>query len=75
MLLDMGKAQHWDWKVELADNPDRILQDTSDAVIATADGVVLDRCQQWLNLARMIVDELTPTAWIVPMSRTDGARH
>ena len=37
--------------VELTFSPDHVLSHT-DEIIATSDGIVLDRCQRWVNLAR-----------------------
>jgi hypothetical protein len=66
IMLDAADAEHWDWQVELAFNPDAVLAAT-DAVVATADSVVLDRCGRWVNLARQIVAAEVPSARIVEL--------
>ncbi|MHC5082542.1 MAG: DUF434 domain-containing protein [Planctomycetota bacterium] len=45
------------WQVELAVNPDKQLIE-SDQIIATGDSVVLDGCQQWVNLARIVLETI-----------------
>ncbi|MGB8329859.1 MAG: DUF434 domain-containing protein, partial [Polyangiales bacterium] len=42
-----------------ADGVDELLK-TSTAVVATSDSAILDRCGQWLNLARLAVDQQRP---------------
>ena len=54
MLLEIAAAAGWDWQVELVRNPDAVLQ-TATEIVASADGVILDHCQRWVNLARAIV--------------------
>ena len=54
------------WTVELADHTDRRLIE-AEAIVATADSAVLDRCDGWVNLARHVVEERIPEAWIVDL--------
>ncbi len=56
----------WPWRVELVANPDPILW-SSPAIVASADSVILDHCQAWLNLARMVVQQFIPGAWVVQL--------
>jgi hypothetical protein len=49
--------------VELTDNPDRILATLPRVV--SSDSAILDCCPSWYNLARLIVAEHIPQAWIV----------
>lgn len=55
---------HWNWRVELVPNPDPILAGASE-IVASADSMILDRCQRWFNLAREIVAEQVPEARVV----------
>ena len=48
-------------------NPDAYLAGSAE-VVATADGVILDRCDRWANLAREAVDDRLPGAWVVDLS-------
>lgn len=44
------------WQVELVSSPDRILSET-DAMVATADSLILDRCGAWLNFTSHVLAE------------------
>ena len=57
--------------VELVFNPDRVLRE-SEPVIATSDGVVLDRCRQRVDLTRHIIFERNPQARAVDLSLREG---
>jgi hypothetical protein len=59
------------WRVEVVFNPDAILAATS-AVVASADGVVLDHCGRWLNLARLVVGDRVPGANVVDLTAGSG---
>ena len=61
----------WPWQVELVPNPDEVLAASAD-VIVTADSVILDRCRQWFNLAREIIDRHVPEATVVPLASGIG---
>ena len=37
-------------------------------IMATSDGVVLDRCQHWVNLVREIIRTRLPQAWLLDLS-------
>jgi hypothetical protein len=66
-LIETAAAEGgWPWSVELSVSPDRDLI-AGDAVAATADSAVLDRCGAWLNLAREVVDRSVPAAWVVEL--------
>ncbi len=56
----------WDWSVELVFNPDPILAASQDVVV-TADAGILDLCGDWLNLARLVVEEHVPDARAVDL--------
>lgn len=65
--LATAAEQHtWPWQVELVNSPDAMLS-TSCAPIATADSVVLDRCQRWFNLARYAISSELPGVEIIPL--------
>ena len=60
-IIEELAAEHdWPWEVELADNPDAVLKDTTD-IVASADSVVLDACGPWVNLARAMHFGQQPT--------------
>jgi hypothetical protein len=64
LMLGEAEGFGWNWSVELADNPDRILA-SAPGPIATADSIVLDACASWVNLAREITESRVPGAWLV----------
>ena len=64
---ELASAHGWPWHVELVASPDRDLI-SSQAIVATADSGVLDRCGRWFNLARAVVERSAPQAWTVDLS-------
>ena len=66
-IQDLAASAGWNLTVELVFNPDKVLWE-SEHVIATSDGVVLDRCQKWVNLSREIISNRIPLARIVDLS-------
>ncbi|MCP3963072.1 MAG: DUF434 domain-containing protein [bacterium] len=65
-MLEVADEHGWSWTVELVPNPDKVLE-VADEIVATADGGILDKGPRWLNLARMIVEESVPSAWVVDL--------
>jgi len=65
----------WPWRVELVDDPDPLLiappkrgtAFSEPPIVVTADSVVLDQCEAWLNLAREIVDAAVAGARLVDL--------
>ena len=70
LILDVAMEAGWKMDVELTFSPDHVLSHT-DQVIATSDGIVLDRCQRWVNLVRLIIAERIPQARLLDLSHTD----
>lgn len=63
-------------EVTLVTDPDRDLaQAPSDVIIATADSEVLDAGGRWTNLARYIVEQHLPQAWLVPLGNAELTKH
>jgi hypothetical protein len=71
IMEQLAAERGWPWRVELVQNPDKILAE-ADEIISTADSVVLDRCRQWFNLAREVIDRRLPTANVVPLAGAGG---
>jgi len=67
LILEAAAGAGWDWQVELAPDPDRLLAQT-DRIVATSDSVILDRCQRWFNLARQAIARRVPHARLVDLS-------
>ena len=60
--------RHPVWTVELTHHTDRVLSEYPE-VVATADSAILDRCREWVNLARHVVEASIPNAWIVDLGQ------
>jgi len=70
--MDEVAASHgWPWRVETVTDPDRRLS-RSEACVATSDSAILDRCRRWLNLARVVIEQSVPTAWVLDMESSDA---
>ena len=69
LILDTTKTNGWNMDVELAFSPDHILSRTQN-VVASSDGIILDCCAEWVNLAREIIIERVPTAHLVDLSQS-----
>lgn len=57
----------WAWEVALEFSPDAVLV-KADGVILTHDSVILDRCMQWANGSRCVINAAVPKAWVVDLS-------
>jgi hypothetical protein len=67
LILETARNAGWNMEAELTFSPDHLLART-DQIIATSDGIVLDRCRQWINLASLIIAERIPGARIIDLS-------
>jgi len=68
IILEMAKSKGWNMEVELVFSPDYVLSH-SEHVVASSDGIILDRCTAWLNLAREIVVRRIAAAHILDLRR------
>ncbi len=67
LMTNEAQQAGWSWDVQLVDNPDALLRDP-DKIVATADSGILDRCGQWLNLARIVVEDKVEEPWVIDLS-------
>ena len=65
-MRSIADQNGWPWNVELVPDPDMRLR-SSQRIIASADSVILDNCSQWVNLAKLVVDDKVQKATTVPM--------
>jgi len=70
VIAETAKENGWNVEVELVFSPDHVLCHTENPV-ATSDGVILDRCRAWVNLAWEIIRQRIPDAHVFDMSE-DG---
>lgn len=71
-LLRLAAGHGWGWDVQLVPDPDRPLS-ISPNLVATADSAILDLCPHWLNLARHVVRQCVPGAWVIDLSATPSS--
>jgi hypothetical protein len=67
IMETLAAENRWPWRIELVANPDAVLGQSSE-IVATADSVILDRCQAWFNLCRETILRNIPQAWILDLS-------
>lgn len=67
LILEAASENGWNMEVELTFSPDHVLSHT-DQIIATSDGIVLDRCRRWVNLVRVIIAERVPRTQLLDLS-------
>lgn len=67
LISEMAQEKGWNMDVELVFSPDHVLSRT-EHVVASSDGIILDRCTGWLNLAREIIINEIQTARIVDLT-------
>jgi hypothetical protein len=65
-LATMIRSVRPTWLAEVVADPDTILA-AHGRVIATADAGVLDRCAEWVSLARILIDAGVPEAFVVDL--------
>lgn len=66
IILEVAAEAGWPWRVELVISPDHVLA-TADKIISSSDHAILDRCQHWFNLARLVIDNQVPLARVVDL--------
>ena len=67
-ILELAAQSGLDWEADLVYSPDSILSHT-EQIVASADSVILDRCQRWFNLVRMVIDQRIPQSRMVDLSQ------
>lgn len=67
LFLELVEARSLPWRCELVDNPDRLLRE-SQAIVVTADSVILDHCQAWFNGAREVIERWGQARWQLDLS-------
>lgn len=70
MIQEVAGELGRQWEVELVNSPDAVLSRATQ-VIATADSVILDRCQRWVNLVGAVIAQRIPQARCIDLSLRD----
>lgn len=63
----LGQLLQEHWTVELVNSPDAQLV-RSDAVVASSDSWVIDRCRRWVDLPAAVIAAQVPQAWILDLA-------
>ena len=63
----IAEENHWAWTTELHNNPDNALIAMNDHVVASADRIILQRCQSWWSLVNEVIDTHLDRAWILEL--------
>jgi len=71
IIHEIADERGWQWRTRLEDDVDTVIS-RSRNVVASADSVILDRCQRWLNLAREVIDRRILNACIVAIGERTG---
>ena len=72
LMLELAATRNWSWDVYLELNPDALLASYS-GITVISDSFVLDRCAQWFNAARQIIDANIPNAHRVELGGPHGS--
>ena len=67
LIGKLAERSDWHWQVKLSINPDGELS-TTERIAATSDGIVLDKCGRWINLAAGIIEAKLPSVEIIDLS-------
>ena len=65
--LQTAAERSEEWSVELVDDPDPVLKQSSE-IVATSDSVILDAGPRWFNLARYVIETTSDAAGVVDLS-------
>ena len=66
LMRETAEANGWNWDVELLPDPDAALI-ASNAIVVSADSVVIDGCDRWFNLVARVVDSLQSDPIVVDL--------
>ena len=65
-MLECAEQNGWNWSVELAMSPDKVLMTSSDVAV-TSDSTILDNAERWSNIAASIIEGMSTDLWIVDL--------
>ena len=66
-LRDLAAQHKWSWAVDTCFNPDREMI-SSGHVVVSSDGPLLDEVDQWVNLARHLIEKRLAAPWLLDLS-------
>src|SRR2546428_90089 len=62
-IRDVALEKRWKWSVEVVFNPDREIV-SSDRIVVSSDGPLLDRVNSWVDLNRQVIDARLADLWL-----------
>lgn len=73
LILETAASAGWNMSAELAFNPDGVLANSAE-IVASSDGIILDRCRHWVNLVRAIISVRIPQARVFDLTGAGESR-
>ncbi|WP_240928008.1 DUF434 domain-containing protein [Thalassoroseus pseudoceratinae] len=70
LIREVAAANRWCWSAELVNDPDALLK-VEKEVVVSADSAILDTSDRWVNLARAVIEQCIPDAWIFNLASDD----
>jgi hypothetical protein len=67
VMAEVAEKHGWNWDIQIVPNPDAVLSSSSE-IVASADSAILDACQSWVNLARLVIERHLPWRVVVNLS-------
>ncbi|HEX9998221.1 MAG TPA: DUF434 domain-containing protein [Abditibacterium sp.] len=68
LIRELAEQNAWNWRVEMVPDADFAMKKLENAIVATADSVILDVASAWFNLGAAIVARDIPSVWLVDLS-------
>jgi hypothetical protein len=66
LFRELSEKNDWKWTIELVISPDTALI-KGEKIVASSDGVILDKCGKWVDLAGEIIKKHLPEAKIIDL--------
>jgi len=67
MVRDIAEERGWPFEAELTDRTDALLSRSGDIVIS-CDSAILERTEQWCNLACSTIEQQLPDVWFIDLT-------
>lgn len=66
-IRGLAHEHGWPWSVETVFNPDREIA-SSDKIVISSDGPLLDRVQRWINFNRHLIESRKGQPWLIDLN-------
>lgn len=71
LIEQIAGEKGWEWKVDLAQSPDKQLAAT-ERIVLTSDSDILDKCRQWSNVMLFLLQSVHPV-WLMDLMEIPAA--